>query len=154
MINIFFKYLFYYILKINRIYQFIFSKLIYKKKLFFIIIMELVVTLAIVFGAVLFLLGLACCICGFTPVGIAAHSVAACCQSIIGNVVKGSCFAIMTCLAMRGCFILILVLGLLVMFSVGIYLMINSEWFQSICIYIINNFSSSAVKSVKGFLHR
>ena len=100
----------------------------------------MIVILGIILGSLLVLMGLTCCILGFRPVGIAGGSCAACCQSIIGNVVKGSCFAIMTCLAMRGCFIALIIVGLLTLIGIGIYLMINSEWFQSACTWIKKTF--------------
>ena len=84
----------------------------------------------IVIGAIILLTGLSCCIFGFRTVGVAAGSCAACCQSAIGNVVRGSCFALMTSLAMRGCFIAMIVIGLIALAIFGIYAMINSEWFQ------------------------
>ena len=88
-------------------------------------IMEALIVLALVLGSFAVLVGLSCCIFGFRPIGVAAGSCAACCQSVIGNVVKGSCFAIATCLAMRGCFIALIIVGLLVLVGVGIYLLIN-----------------------------
>ena len=92
--------------------------------------METLAILAIVIGSFAILVGLSVCLFGFRPVGVAAGSCAACCQSIIGNVVKGSCFAMMTCLAMRGVFIALIKIGLLVLAGVGIYLMINSQWLE------------------------
>ena len=114
--------------------------------------MELIVIIIAVIGAIILLLGVSCCIFGFTPVGVAANSCSACCQSIIGNVVKGSCFAIMTCLAMRGCFIALIIVGLLVLAGVGIYYMINSDWFQGICDWIQDIISTTKMPNVKGFL--
>ena len=93
--------------------------------------METLAILAIVIGSFAILVGLSVCLFGFRPVGVAAGSCAACCQSIIGNVVKGSCFALMTCLAMRGVFIALIKIGLLVLAGVGIYLMLNSKWLES-----------------------
>ena len=99
--------------------------------------MEVIILLALVIiGSLTTLIGLICLALGFRYRGVAANSCAACCQSVIGNVVKGSCFAIMTCLAMRGCFIALVIIGLLILASVGIYLMINSEWFDSACDWI------------------
>ncbi len=109
--------------------------------------MEMIVILGIILGSLLVLMGLTCCILGFRPVGVAGGSCAACCQSIIGNVVKGSCFAIMTCLAMRGCFIALIIVGLLTLIGIGIYLMINSEWFQSACTWIKNIPSTVGIKA-------
>ena len=114
--------------------------------------MELIVIIVTLLGAIIFLLGISCYLFGFTPVGVAANSCAACCQSIIGNVVKGSCFAIMTCLAMRGCFIALIILGLLVLAGVGIYFMVNSDWFRGICDWIQNITSMSKMPNIKGFL--
>ena len=94
--------------------------------------MHIIVILAIILGSLILLLGISCCIFGFRQVGVAAGSCAACCQSIIGNVVKGSWFAIMTCLGMRGCFIALIIIGLLVLSVIGIYFLVNSEWFQSV----------------------
>ncbi len=108
--------------------------------------MGVFVILAIIFGTLLVLMSLSCMLFGFRSVGVAAGSCAACCQSIIGNVVKGSCFAIMTCLAMRGCFIALLIVGLLVLIGVGIYLMINSEWFQSACNWVKSTSPSFGIK--------
>ena len=92
--------------------------------------MEIVV--GIVIGVIILFTGLSCCIFGFRTLGVAAGSCAACCQSAIGNVVKGSCFALMTCLAMRGCFMALIIIGLIVLGIFGIYAMINSvgELFQ------------------------
>ena len=109
--------------------------------------MEMIVILGIILGSLLVLMGLTCCILGFRPVGVAGGSCAACCQSIIGNVVKGSCFAIMTCLAMRGCFIALIIVGLLTLIGIGICLMINSEWFQSACTWIKNIPSTVGIKA-------
>ena len=95
--------------------------------------MGVILIIIIVLGSFLFILGLSCVIFGFRTVGVAANSCASCCQSIIGNVVKGSCFAIMTCLGMRGCFILMMILGLLILIIVGIYSMIKSQWFENLC---------------------
>ena len=108
--------------------------------------MEALVVLAVVIGSFAVLLGLTCCICGFRPVGIAAGTCAACCQSVIGNVVKGSCFAVMTCLAMRGCFIALIIVGLLVLAGVGIYLLINSDWLDSVCDWVQDIVSSVDLK--------
>ena len=109
--------------------------------------METLVILALVLGSFALLIGLSCCLFGFRPVGVAAGSCAACCQSAIGNVVKGSCFAIATCLAMRGCFIALIIIGLLVLAGVGIYLLINSEWLDSACDWVQNFISSSGLKA-------
>ena len=114
--------------------------------------MEVFVIAIIVLGSFLLLLGLCCYLFGFRSVGIAAHSCASCCQSLIGNVVKGSCFAIMTCLGMRGCFILMVAIGIITLVSIGIYQMINSEWFQSSCNWVQNIFSLVGVVEEKGFL--
>ena len=108
--------------------------------------MGVFVILAIIFGTLLVLMSLSCMLFGFRSVGVAAGSCAACCQSIIGNVVKGRSFAIMTCLAMRGLFIALLIVGLLVLIGVGIYLMINSEWFQSACNWVKSISSSFGIK--------
>ena len=67
--------------------------------------MEALAVFALVLGSFEILIGLSCCLFGFRPIGVAAGSCAACCQSAIGNVVKGSCFAIATYLAMKGFFI-------------------------------------------------
>ena len=109
--------------------------------------MEALVILALVLGSFIVLVGLSVCIFGFRPIGVAAGSCAACCQSVIGNVVKGSCFAIMTCLAMRGCFIALIIVGLLVLAGVGIYLLINSEWLESACDWVRNILSSADLKA-------
>ena len=94
--------------------------------------MEVLVIIGLVVGGIIFLLGLCCCIFGFHPVGVAASSCAACCQSCIGNVVAGSCFAIMTSLGMRGCFVVMIILGLLILIGIGIYLLIQSDVFTDI----------------------
>ena len=99
----------------------------------------MIVILGIILGSLLVLMGLTCCILGFRPVGVAGGSCAACCQSIIGNVV--------TCLAMRGCFIALIIVGLLTLIGIGIYLMINSEWFQSACTWIKNIPSTVGIKA-------
>ena len=109
--------------------------------------MEAIAILALVLGSLTLLIGRSVCIFGFRPVGVAAGSCAACCQSAIGNVVKGSCFALMTCLAMRGCFIALIVIGVLVLVAVGIYLMINSEWFNSACAWVRSIPSSVSLKA-------
>ncbi len=109
--------------------------------------MGVFVILGIIFGSFLVLMGLSCCIFGFRPFGVASGSCAACCQSSIGNVVKGSCFAIMTCLSMRGCFVALIIIGLLVLIGIGIYLMINAEWFQSACSWVKNIPSSFGIKA-------
>ena len=109
--------------------------------------MEALIVLALVLGSFAVLVGLSCCIFGFRPIGVAAGSCAACCQSVIGNVVKGSCFAIATCLAMRGCFIALIIVGLLVLAGVGIYLMINSEWFESFIDWVQDIVSSIGLKT-------
>ena len=110
--------------------------------------MEVLVILAIVLGSLMLIFGLSCCIFGFRPVGVAFGSCAACCQSIIGNVVKGSCFAIMTCLGMKGCFIGLIIVGLLVLLGIGIYFMINSEWFQFAWNWVKNFISSLGLKAI------
>jgi len=94
--------------------------------------MEVILIVGIVIAAIILFIGLSCCIIGFHPVGVAAGSLAACCQSLIGNVVKGSCFAIMTCLSMRGCFIAMIIIGALALVGFGIYAMVTSEWFQQL----------------------
>ena len=94
--------------------------------------MEVILIVGIVISAIILFIGLSCCIIGFHPVGVAAGSLAACCQSLIGNVVKGSCFAIMTCLSMRGCFIAMIIIGALALVGFGIYAMVTSEWFQQL----------------------
>ena len=94
--------------------------------------MEIIAIIGIVIGSIILLTGLCCCIFGFRILGVAGGSCAACLQSTIGNVVKGSCFAIMTCLGMKGCFIAMIIIGLIVLIIFGIYEMINSEWFQNI----------------------
>ena len=109
--------------------------------------MEAIVILALVLGSLTLLIGISVCIFGFRPVGVAAGSCAACCQSAIGNVVKGSCFALMTCLAMRGCFIALISIGVLVLAAVGIYLLINSEWFYSACAWVSSIPSSVSLKA-------
>ena len=114
--------------------------------------MEAFVVIAIALGSFLLLIGISCYLFGFRSIGIAAHSFASCCHSLIGNVVKGSCFAVMTCLGMRGCFILMAVIGVITLASIGIYLMINSDWFQSTCNWVKNFFSSEAIDDIKGFL--
>ncbi len=114
--------------------------------------MAILVILAIILGGIIFLLGLSSCIFGFRPIGVAANSCAACCQSCIGNVAKGSCFAIMTCLGMRGCFIAFIIIGLLILAGVGIYCLVTSEWFQSIFASNQLIFSISSMNSHKGFL--
>ena len=48
------------------------------------------------------------------------------------NVVKGSCFAIMTSLGMRGCFVIMIIVGLVILAYFGIHSLINSEWFQDV----------------------
>ena len=109
--------------------------------------MEALVILALVLGSFTILVGLSICIFGFRPIGVAAGSCAACCQSVIGNVVKGSCFAIMTCLAMRRCFIALIIIGLLVLAGVGIYLLINSEWLESAYDWVRSILSSANLKA-------
>jgi len=109
--------------------------------------MEALVILALVLGSFTVLVGLSASIFGFRPIGVAAGSCAACCQSVIGNVVKGSCFAIMTCLAMRGCFIALIIVGLLVLAGVGIYLLINSEWLASAYDWVRKILSSADLKA-------
>ena len=94
--------------------------------------MELIIIIIIIIAAIIFLFGLSCCIFGFRTVGVAAGSCAACCQSTIGNVVKGSCFAIMTSLGMRGCFVIMIIVGIVVLAYFGIYSIINSEWLQDV----------------------
>ena len=118
--------------------------------------MHIIVILAIILGSLILLLGISCCIFGFRTVGVAAGSCAACCQSVIGNVVKGSWFAIMTCLGMKGCFIALIIIGVLVLSGIGIYFLVNSEWFQSVIQWfkdIPNLFNSitSTNNSTKGF---
>ena len=110
--------------------------------------MEVLVILAIVLGSLMLIIGLSCCIFGFRRVGVAFGSCAACCQSAIGNVVEGSCFAKMTCLGMKGCFIRLIIVGLLVLLGIGIYLMINSEWFQFAWIWVKYFFSSLCLKVI------
>ena len=109
--------------------------------------MDTLAILALVLGSFAVLIGLTIYIWGFRPIGIAAGSCAACCQSAIGNVVKGSCFAIMTCLAMRGYFIALTIVGLLILTGVGIYLLINSHWFKSACDWVQNIVSSKDHKA-------
>ena len=116
--------------------------------------MELIVIIIAVVGGIILLLGILCCIFGFTPVGVAANSCAACCQSVIGNVVKGSCFAIMTCLAMRGFFKAMIIVGLLVLAGVGIYYMINSDWFQGIYEWIQDFIFTTKMPNINGFLRK
>ena len=94
--------------------------------------METIIIIGIIIGSIILLLGLSCIIFGFRNVGVAAGSCAAYTQSLIGNVVRGSCFTIMTCLGMRGCFILMIIIGIIILISFGIYYMIKSEWFQDI----------------------
>ena len=101
--------------------------------------MSLIIIIGIIIAAIIFLIGLSCYIFGFRSVGVAAGSCAASCQSCIGNVVKGSCFAIMTSLGMRGCFVIMIVIGIVALASFGIYSIITSEWFQ----HIINWFGDS-----------
>ena len=48
---------------------------------------------------------------GFRGVGIAARSIASLFQKVIGNVVKGSWFALLTSLGMRGVFPQIVTVG-------------------------------------------
>ena len=97
--------------------------------------MEVIVIIGLVVGGIIFLLGLSCCIFGFGPVGVAASSCAACCQSCIGNVVSGSCFAILTSLGMRGCFVGMIIIGLLILIGFGIYYLIEeTEIFSLILI--------------------
>ena len=104
--------------------------------------MEALVILAIVIGSLLLLTGICCCAFGFRQSGVAAESCAACCQSSIGNVVKGSCFAIMTCMAMRGCFLALAIIGAATLVGVGIYLIVTSDWFESTFDSFVNFFSS------------
>ena len=113
--------------------------------------MEVFVIILIAVGSFLLLLGLSCYLIGFRSIGIAANSLASCCQSFIGNVAKGSCFAIMTCLGMRGCFILMAALGVIILASIGIYLMINSDWFEEFCNWVKNLFNSEAIDDIKGY---
>ena len=109
--------------------------------------METLFVLALVIGSFFVLVGLSCCLFGFRPIGVAANSCAASCQSVIGNAVKGSCFDIATCLAMRGCFIAFTIIGLLVLAGVGIYLLLNSEWLESACDWVQNFVSSVELKA-------
>ena len=114
--------------------------------------MEVFIIIALVVGSCLLLLGLGCYLLGFRSIGIASHSIASCCQSFIGNVVRGSCFAIMTCLGMRDFFILMAIVGLVVLSCIVIYLIINSGWLQSFCNWIKNFFNSEEINDIKGFL--
>ena len=115
--------------------------------------MEVFIIIAIILGSFLLLLGLTCYFVGFRPIGIAANSFASCCQSFIGNVIKGSCFAILTSLGMRGCFILIIVLGVLILVGIGIYLLISSGWIQTAYNSTKNFFLSEVVGNIKEFIH-
>ena len=103
--------------------------------------MEVILIVGIIIGSILLCIGLLCTLIGFRPIGIAAGSCAACIQSFIGLVAKGSWFAIMNCLAMKGCFIIMIVIGLLILLGIGIYLMINSEWFQEFIEWVKEVFS-------------
>jgi hypothetical protein len=47
---------------------------------------------------------------------------------------------------MRGCFIALIIVGLLVLAGVGIYLLINSEWFESACDWVRSILSSADLK--------
>jgi len=118
--------------------------------------MEVILLIIIVLGSFLLLFGICCIIFGFRTFGIAARSCASCCQSIIGNVVKGSCFAIMTSLGMRGCFILIIILGLLMLIFVCIYYVISSPWFTNFCDWIDDDFWHSILDficNIGNFFH-
>jgi len=66
---------------------------------------------AIAGGAIIFalLLPIVLLILGFTSSGVLAGSFAACCQSSIGNVVAGSCFAVTQSVAAGGCHPVILI---------------------------------------------
>ena len=94
--------------------------------------MEAVIIILIIISAIILFIGLSCLIFGFHPVGVSAGSFAACCQSLIGNVAKGSCFAIMTCLSMRGFFIAMIVIGALALACLGIYALATSDCFQKL----------------------
>ena len=87
--------------------------------------MEPLVISVIILGCILLLLGIACRICGFRSVGVAANSYAAHYQSTIGNVDKGSSFAKLTSYGMRGCFKTFVILGLLILVAAGIYYLIS-----------------------------
>ena len=90
------------------------------------------IIILIIIAAVIFLIGLSCYLIGFRTMGIVDGSCAACCQSIIGNVVAGSCFAILTSLGMKGCFIAMIVIGIVALAILGIYALINSQWFHDV----------------------
>ena len=101
------------------------------------------VIIGIIIAAIIFLIGLSCYLCGFKTIGVATGSCAACCQSIIGNVVAGSCFAILTSLGMKGCFYAMIVIGIVALAIFGIYAFINSQlfhdviaWFKSVGVSI------------------
>ena len=64
--------------------------------------METKILIGIIIGLILLLLGLFCRIFGFRTVGVEEGSRAACYQSSMGNVDKGSWFAT---LAMKGVFV-------------------------------------------------
>ena len=91
-----------------------------------------IIIIILVISVLILLTGLFCFILGFRVIGVAAYSCAACWQSSIGNVVRGSCFAIITSLGMKGCFIAMIIIGIIVLVIIGIDFMINSEWFQNV----------------------
>ena len=92
--------------------------------------MEVIAIIAIIIGCIILLLGLSCWIFGFRTVGVAAESCAAYYQSTIGNVVKGSCFDLMTSLGMKGCFVLLIIIGMIILIIVGAYYTV--QWFKHV----------------------
>ena len=90
------------------------------------------IIIGIIIAAIIFIIGISCYLCGFQTVGVAAGSCADSIQSIIGNVVAGSWFAILTCLGMKGRFIAMIVIGIVALAIFGIYALINSHWFHEV----------------------
>ena len=107
--------------------------------------MEVIAIIAIVLGSFFLLFGLCCCLIGFRGYGVADGSCAACCQSSIGNVNAGSCFAVLTCLGMKRCFILMILIGLIILISIGIYYLIEYELIRNAYYYIT---ASSTFQSI------
>ena len=123
-----------------------------------------VIIIGIIIAAIIFLIGLSCYLFGFRTIGVAAGSCAAFCQSLIGNVVRGSYFAIMTCLGMTGCFIKMMVIGIVALVCFIIYFIITSEWGNKIIAWFesiggsfedaydwVKNFFSSSEKKFLSF---
>ena len=101
--------------------------------------MALLITIGIIIGVIILIVGLTGRIVGFRTIGVAAGSCAASIQSCIGNVAKRSCFAIMTCLGMRGCFKIMIIIGIIILLIFGIYILISSDWFKYAISWINKN---------------